>query len=203
MGHFLANFYTLPCAICLLAGFFGRLAYCRQKAKQLDKIAPNLDGSKHDPGTFNRLWVGVFAGLLVFGYLVMKAQQTEDHAIETKAETVQFKAQLRACVVEFQGALKVRSDMAAKDAELSNAISDLRSDLDNAQGNFLKQRLSPPANIVGLPETDPRRVQWKDDITASFANWQANIRAKIADKVTDRKKLAADRAANPLPDLTC
>lgn len=203
MGHFLANFYTVPCGITLLIGFFGRLWYCRAKAKRLDKIEPLPGGAKHVPDSFNRVVVSIFVGVLMFGYLIMKAQGSEDRGVAAQQTADRVTAQLKSCVIEFQHALKIRSDMAGKDAELSNAISDLRSDLDYAQGEFMKQRLNPPANIVGLPETDPRRAQWREDITASFANWQARIRDKIAVKVDERKKLTKDRADNPLPEFNC
>ncbi len=193
MTSILCLFYNWSFATGLVTGVIFTHIYRLWHCRQLDRMEPQI---KHKPPGVNRM---VVAGLITFalmGYILLKAQQTQDITIKTNDR-------LKTCTVEFQRALKYRSDISAQDVEVSNKISDVRSEQDEALGRFLERRLNPPPEIAAMDVNDPRRVQWKDDITFIYAENQAKLRKKIDDLVEDRKRLLDERSKHPIPEVKC
>lgn len=192
-SHILALFYNRQFGLGLLVGLVGMYFYQRWRCKHLDKKEPMV---KHPPPGINRMVAAALITVAMLGYILLKAQQTQDITVATNER-------LKTCTIQFQQSLKYRSDITSQDTELSNQISDIRSQLDDALGTFLDRRLNPPPDIAKLDANDPRRVQWKDDITYVYAQWQRKLRDRIDQLVKERKVLLDARVAHPIPDIDC
>lgn len=194
--HLLAQIYTAVPLLTLVAGYVIRMIYCRQRAKWLDRHRPLADGELHRVESYNRRVASVALAVFVLGYVLVKTQETQDNTIAGSDRTTR-------CVAEFQMALSLRSDISAQDFKLSIEIDKLRSENDRALAKFLDRRFNPPSDIAVLDANDPRRLQWRDDITRIFAEWQRDVNRQIEAKQSDREELIIKREQNPLPPIKC
>lgn len=194
--HILLTIYHSWFLPGMFLGIIGYRIFDWIKVRELDKVRPLPSGGHRKASGVNRVWVGGLAAVLALGYVVLKTQETQD-------QTVALTNRFGQCQTEFQTALTERSKIAQQDSDLSNRISDVRSELDRALGVYLDRVINPPAEIAGLPANDPRRIAWKDDMKVVYADWARTLRSEIGDIVAERKRLADWRRVHPLPDIAC
>lgn len=196
MFHLLQLIYSWPFWIGAGGGLILQRLYRYIEAEYGNRHHPLPDGRKYYAAGLNMVWLAALVGFLTVGYVLMTATRAQVEATATKER-------ITACQAEFQGALTLRADIAGQDADLSNQVSDLRTENDDAMAVMMDRILNPPPDIAKLEVNDPRRIAWKIDVELIWSDWTSKIRAQIADLTNQRKALAVQRQHHPLPAIKC
>lgn len=196
VSHILLFFYNWSFAVGAVVGLVGMRIYERQKAKRLDREDPLPGGCKHSISGYSRTWLAGLVTVATIGYVLLTAQSARD-------QTVALQLNQARCSEQFRDALKARADITNQDSDLSNRISDIRSDIDETTGNWINRLLNPPPEIALLSDEDPRKTSWKVDVTVVYFQRTKALREQIAKMADERKQLADWRQDHPLPDIKC
>lgn len=145
---------------------------------------------------FAKQWLGGLLGAVVVVYVLALTQQTQDR-------TVAIATRVGDCQLAFAQAIKDRADITTQDSKLSNNLSDLRNEIDDATGTWINRLLNPPADIAALAINDDRRQAWPRDVTVVYFERTSKLRDQVTAVVAERKRLADVRATHPLPDPQC
>lgn len=196
MIHLLDQIYSWPCLIGAVLGLILQRLWRYAEAEYGNRHHPLPDGRKYYAAGLNMVWVAALVGFLTVGYVLLAATKAQ-------SDTVALRDRLTSCQAEFQDALTLRANIAAQDSDLGNQISDLRVQQDDAMAQMMDRILNPPPDIAKLDVNNPRRLAWKTDVQIVWQDWTGKIRTHITGLTDQRKALAAQRAAHPIPELHC
>lgn len=196
MFHALNMIYSWPFFTGALLGLVGQRLWRYAEAEYGNRHHPLPDGRKYYAGGLNMVWVASLVGFLTVGYVLFTASKAQ-------SDTVALRDRLTSCQAEFQDVLTLRANITAQDADISNQVSDLRSQQDAALATMMDRILNPPPDIAKLDINDPRRLSWKTDVQYVWSDWTYKLRGQITDLTNQRKALAAQRTAHPVPELKC
>lgn len=188
--------YSTSFIIGAIVGMAGMKAYQWAVCRHLDKTHPLPDGRKRHAPEISRVWVGGLVALGVVGYVLLQVNQTEDHYRSLGDE-------MRRCQTEFTTALTKRSEITTRNDELSRQQRDLFAELDELHGVWLTRLITPPPDIAALPPTDQRRQDYGITVTRIYNERATKLRDEVRAIIGEQKRLADERARNPLPEPEC
>jgi hypothetical protein len=176
-----------------MVGLAGMRAWVALKAAWDDSRHP-LPGGKHRQHShLSRLWVASVFTLFTFGYITLQAQRAH-------SDTVALNNDVRHCWAEAYEAARGRTIIDAQDRDLDRQRWDAESQIDEATQDWARLLLSAPPDV----ENDyTRRSQWIVDITNIFNTRITELRGRVSDLRKQDMRIAAEREAHPLPQITC
>lgn len=188
--------FSLPFLIGMLVGVVAQRGYCWAVAKYQDHTNPLPRGQRHRPAAINRVWLAGIVTFVVFGYILVQVNQTEEK-YRTLARDV------AACQREFNEALSKRSAISTENDRLSIEQRELLAEVDTAEAGWINQLINPPSDIAALELDDPRRQAWNIDVTRVYVERTQQLNEQVSRIATRQRELDRERADNPLPTPTC
>ena len=195
MNGVLHTIYSAEFFVGAVSGAAMMKLYQWHHCRHLDKVAPLPGGRRHVPGV-NIPVLGVVLSVLALGYVLFQTQETEER-YKGLADRVS------SCQAVFQSNIAARSAITAENDRVSILQRDKLSALDALTGQWIDRLLNPPPNIAGLAINDPRRLVWNEDVTRFYYEQTTALRADIENLRIEQDRLAAERAAHPIPDPSC
>ena len=195
MNGVLHTIYSAEFFVGAVSGAVMMKLYQWHHCRHLDKVAPLPGGRRHVPG-INIPVFGAVLSVLALGYVLFQTQETEER-YKGLADRVS------SCQAVFQSNIAARSAITAENDRVSILQRDKLSALDALTGQWIDRLLNPPPNIAGLAINDPRRLVWNEDVTRFYYEQTTALRADIENLRIEQDRLAAERAAHPIPDPSC
>lgn len=153
-------------------------AQCRWK----NAHRPLPNGVRRTVPGIDPKWIGAVMAVGTLGYVLFQGQQTHD-------QTVALSDATKACQVEFNTALRARSQITIENDKISRQQREVVYD-------WMHQLIFPPPDIAVLPGSDPRREKYALDLTLRTDDL---LRASIA----EQREIDQRRADNPYPEPSC
>lgn len=206
MPDVITNLFSWAFAIGVIVGFALDRAYHYLRVCWLEKNRPLPDGRHRSRLKAVQVDPRAFAAIVmiaVVGWSLIKTQANANESARITADARVFAAETRECQHQFNEALTARARITSEDGELSNQLSDLRSDIDEATGTWINRLLNPPPDIAALPINDARRQAWNFDVTTVYFQRTDKLRVQVRQVITERKNKQRERERTGLPAPTC
>lgn len=206
MPDVISPLFSWGFAVGVVVGFALNRTYHYLRVCWLEKRQPLPDGRHRSRLKAVQVDPRAFAAVVmiaVVGWSIFKTQANANEAARITEDARVFAAETRECQRQFNEALTVRARITSEDGELSNQLSDLRSDIDEATGTWINRLLNPPAEIAALPINDARRQAWNFDVTTVYFQRTDKLRAQVRAVIAERKQKQRERERTGLPAPTC
>lgn len=188
--------YYFPFGIGAIIGITAQRVWCHQRARWLNRHHPLPDGSEYVVSPLSRTWVAGLITTAMLGYVLVNVQHTHD-------QTIDLAKRVEKCQVEATKAVAVRDNIKFQNDKLSKRSRELLTDLDDANGVWTRQLVTPPPNIAALQSNDPARQTWTITVTLDYLNGTAHTHAELRSIYAQEDALFAQEEAHPLPPLGC
>jgi hypothetical protein len=188
--------YSWPPAIGSMVTLLLWNVYCRHKARWLDIHRPLTNGQKHYVAHMNKVWVAGIMGVLVFGYVLLTAQQAQDQAIGVAKDAAR-------CWSEAYKSTKAQIELNAQNDRISREQQNLQREYDRDTSDWLKDLVVPPGGLALQDTNSPARQAYGLQRTAQYQAQIDDLGRQFDDWVTQRKTLDNERTQHPLPETTC
>ncbi len=188
--------FSMPFLVGMVAGVVAQRGYCWLVAWYQDRTHPLPEGKHRQPAPISRVWLAGIATFLVFGYILVQVNQTEE-------SYRQLGRDVAACQKAYNEVLSKRSAISQENDQLSIEQRELLARVDTAESVWIGQLINPPADIAELELDDPRRQSWNLDVTRVYVQRAERLNAMVEEITERQRELDAQRSANPLPAPTC
>lgn len=196
MLNVLETIYSLPFFLGALAGTVLWKLYCHMKRSYEDRRHPLPDGAKHAVAHMSRQWIAGLAAILSLGYVLLVTGRTE-------ARTVVLNEAVNRCWSETYQQIKTQVMINAQNDGISRQYQALQREYDDNTSSWLKDLVTPPNGLAGLPIDNPDRQAFVTHRTAEYQGQIDELSKRFDDLANQRTGLDADRNAHPLPEERC
>lgn len=180
--------------IGFLVGVALTIVFYRLEDRYSSRHCPE-DGTPKPMHKLRSIWILWAILFVVTGYIGVQEQTTANQVRHLSANTAE-------CQKQFFTALKLRAQVNDKIQKSNNQSDEWSREKTLAISNWLRDILTPPADMLALRErdsADPKYTEWVINITQSYLH-----KIDILEKAQEAE--LADRAAHPqppLPEPTC
>ena len=195
MNAILHTIYSAEFFIGALSGAVMMKFYQWQHCRHLDKVHPLPGGRRHMPGV-NIPVLGVVLSVLALGYVLFQTQETEGRYQGLAARVTR-------CQSVFQQNIAARATISVENDRISVLQREKLTELDELTGEWIDHLLHPPPHLDGTTLTDPGRQGYMITVTRIFQEHATKLRSDIEALRIEQDRLAAERAAHPIPDPSC
>lgn len=193
----LERIYSWPFLVGVILGFIGDGYYRRMVAMWEDNHHPLPGGRKHTVAGISRMWLATLLTVGTMGYVLLLAERTHENQVALGKSTAK-------CQEEFNEAVEAQIKIHDQDLVLARQQRDLMTQLNDRHDQWVSEVIQPPVpDIAKLAINDDRREIWSVAVTNLYIEDSQRIRQKLDTNSKDQDKLANDRAAHPLPKMTC